>query len=141
MCPCQVLIYVKVRAEFAADKNASGLELVCPMPPEVQRVACDYEREPKPPQVQSWDWQERAHRLVWKFKRVQGGTEHTLKVRAQPSVQTLRTTQLMHCVLSCAAVQGRLGALQEKSLLASLSQSFRRHDNGKRSCDVQMRQL
>jgi hypothetical protein len=28
----------------------------------------------------SWDWQERAHKLVWKFKRVQGGTDHTLKV-------------------------------------------------------------
>lgn len=28
----------------------------------------------------SWDWQERAHKLVWKFKRVQGGTPLTLKV-------------------------------------------------------------
>lgn len=28
----------------------------------------------------SWDWQERAHKLVWKFKRVQGGADITLKV-------------------------------------------------------------
>ena len=32
----------------------------------------------------SWDWQERAHKLVWKFKRVQGGTDLTLKV--EPSM-------------------------------------------------------
>ena len=35
----------------------------------------------------SWDWQERAHKLVWKFKRVQGGTDITLKV----GVPILRT--------------------------------------------------
>ena len=29
----------------------------------------------------SWDWQERAHKLVWKLKRVQGGTDVTLKVK------------------------------------------------------------
>ena len=28
----------------------------------------------------SWDWQERKHKLVWKFKRVQGGADITLKV-------------------------------------------------------------
>ena len=34
----------------------------------------------KPSGSQSWDWQEKARRLVWKFKRVQGNTEHMLKV-------------------------------------------------------------
>ena len=41
----------------------------------------------------SWDWQERAHKLVWKFKRVQGGTDLTLKVN--PSV--------LHLVYPCAS--------------------------------------
>lgn len=76
----QVLITIRIHAEFDNDKNASGLELIIPMPQEVQRVSCSYEQEPKPSGSQSWDWQERAHRLIWKFKRVQGGSSHVLKV-------------------------------------------------------------
>ena len=90
-------MYIKVQAEFAGDKNASGLEVVCPMPQEVQRVTCDYEREPKPAGSQSWDWQEKAHRIVWKFKRVQGGSTHVLRVSA------LLTPSRAHC----RAVSGR----------------------------------
>ena len=37
----------------------------------------------KPPGNQSWDWSEKQHRLVWRHKKVQGGTEHTLKVIEQ----------------------------------------------------------
>ena len=75
-----MLIFIKLQANFASDKIASGLELVCPMPPAVQRVSCDFEKPPVPASSQSWDWQERARRLVWKFKRISGGTSHTLKV-------------------------------------------------------------
>ena len=77
----QVLIYIRVQAEFGGDKNASGLEVICPMPQEVQRVSCSYEQEPKPAGSQTWDWQEKARKLVWKFKRFQGGSHHVLKAR------------------------------------------------------------
>lgn len=77
----QALIFIKVRADFASDKAASGLEMVIPFPKEVQRVSCDFDKEPKPAGTQSWDWQEKARRLVWKFKKVQGGSEHQLRVR------------------------------------------------------------
>ena len=73
-------MFIRVKAEFGADKAASGLEVVVPMPREVQRVSCSYDREPKPAGSQSWDWQERSRRLVWKFKRVPGGSDHTLQV-------------------------------------------------------------
>ena len=92
----QVLIFIRVQAQYGSDKNASGLELVCPMPQEVQRVSCSYDQEPKPAGSQSWDWQERARKLVWKFKRFQGGSTHVLKVWALllvalcPSVKFLR---------------------------------------------------
>jgi hypothetical protein len=83
--PCgsaaQALVYIKLRAEFANDKAANGLEMVIPFPKEVQRVSCDIDKEAKPAGVQTWDWQEKARRLVWKFKKVQGGSEHTLRVR------------------------------------------------------------
>lgn len=75
-----MLIYIRVQAQYGSDKNASGLEVVCPMPQEVQRVSCSYEQEPKPSNSQSWDWQEKARKLVWKFKRFQGGSTHVLKV-------------------------------------------------------------
>ena len=82
-------MFIRVKAEFGADKAASGLEVVVPMPREVQRVSCSYDREPKPAGSQSWDWQERSRRLVWKFKRVPGGSDHTLQVLqlyAKPSM-------------------------------------------------------
>ena len=49
---------------------------------QVSRVHCELPRDLKPPGSQSWDWQERARKLLWKFRRVQGGSEHTLRVRA-----------------------------------------------------------
>ena len=48
----------------------------------------------------TWDWQERAHKLVWKLKRVQGGADVTLKVK--PSVVHLSA------IWSCAPTAGRL---------------------------------
>ncbi|KAK9810642.1 hypothetical protein WJX73_006618 [Symbiochloris irregularis] len=79
--PAKAVLFIKLRAEFADSKAAAGLEVVCPLPHEVSRLSCEHHTEVKPSGSQSWDWQERARRLVWKFKRVQGGTEHVLKVR------------------------------------------------------------
>ena len=76
----QVLIFIRVQAEYGSDKTASGLELVCPMPQEVQRVSCSYEQEPKPANSMSWDWQEKSRRLVWKCKRFPGGSHRVLRV-------------------------------------------------------------
>ena len=50
------------------------------MPRIVQRVSCSYLTEPHPRGSQTWDWQEKQRRLVWKFKKAPGGTEHTLQV-------------------------------------------------------------
>lgn len=69
-------------AEFGADRAASGLEVSVPMPAQVARVHAELPRDLKPPGSQSWDWQERARRLVWKFRRVQGGSDSSLRVRA-----------------------------------------------------------
>lgn len=76
----QAVIFIKVRADFGGDKAAAGLEVVVPMPREVQRVSCEYEQDVQPIGNQSWDWQEKQHRLVWKHKKVKGGTEWTLRV-------------------------------------------------------------
>jgi hypothetical protein len=54
------------------------------MPAAVERVSCSYPAEPQPRGSQTWDWQEKQRRLVWKFKKVPGGTEHTLQVRCPP---------------------------------------------------------
>ena len=77
------MLLIKVRAEYDASKAASGLEVVLPMPRSVLRVSCMYDSEPKPAGSQSWDWQEKQRRLVWKFKKVPGATEYTLRVRCQ----------------------------------------------------------
>lgn len=76
----QAVIFIKVRADFGGDKAAAGLEVVVPMPREVQRVSCEYEQDVQPIGNQSWDWQEKQHRLVWKHKKVKGSTEWTLRV-------------------------------------------------------------
>lgn len=76
----QAVIFIKIRADFAADKTAAGLEVVVPMPREVQRVSCEYEQDIQPIGNQTWDWQEKQHRLVWKHKKMKGNTEWTLRV-------------------------------------------------------------
>ena len=56
----------------------------------------------KPPGNQSWDWSEKQHRLVWRHKKVQGGTEHTLKVREQAAQYGIpEGGQRAHPSLSC----------------------------------------
>lgn len=63
------------------------------MPREVSRVNCELGRyAPKSGAAagQSWDWQERARRLVWKFKRVEGGVEQNLRVRRSPTSSRFR---------------------------------------------------
>jgi len=77
----QAVVLIKVRAEYDNAKAASGLEVIIPMPRAVQRVSCMFATEPRPAGSQSWDWQEKQRRLVWKFKKVPGATEHTLRVR------------------------------------------------------------
>lgn len=78
----QAVITIRITPDFGGDKAASGLEVVVPMPREVARVHCELGRDAKSGAAgQTWDWQERARRLVWKFKRVQGSLEHTLRVR------------------------------------------------------------
>lgn len=76
----QAVIFIKLRADFGSDKAAAGLEVVVPMPREVQRVSCEYEQDVQPIGNQTWDWQEKQHRLVWKHKKVKGSTEWTLRV-------------------------------------------------------------
>ncbi|KAK9834962.1 hypothetical protein WJX81_000070 [Elliptochloris bilobata] len=78
----KAIILLQVRADFPADKAASGLEVTVPFPRAVQRVSCEPEREPRPANSQAWDWQERVRKLVWKLRKVAGGSEHTLRIRA-----------------------------------------------------------
>jgi hypothetical protein len=57
-------------------------QVVVPMPAAVERVSCSYPAEPQPRGSQTWDWQEKQRRLVWKFKKVPGGSEHTIQVQS-----------------------------------------------------------
>ena len=59
----QAVIFIKLRADFASDKAATGLEVIVPMPKEVQRVSCEYEQDVQPIGNQTWDWQEKQHRV------------------------------------------------------------------------------
>ena len=91
----QAVIFIKLRADFASDKAATGLEVIVPMPKEVQRVSCEYEQDVQPIGNQTWDWQEKQHRLVWKHKKVKGSTEWTLRVG--PHARICFITQQVCC--------------------------------------------
>ncbi len=93
----QALVTIRLKADFLAEKAASGLELTIPFPKEAVRMSCEYEREPKPLGSQSWDWQERLHKLTWKLKRVQGGSDHTLKVQLSTSHLGAFAYAILHC--------------------------------------------
>lgn len=79
--PNKVVLVIKLRCEYGSDKSASSLEVVVPLPPPVQRVSCSSGAGSKLPLGQSSDWQEKQRRLVWKFKKAAGSTDHTLQAR------------------------------------------------------------
>ena len=101
----QALVTVRLKADFLAEKAASGLELSVAFPKEAARMTCEYERESKPAGSQSWDWQERLHRLTWKLKRVQGGSDHALKVRASLERANAQPTTAVLWIWSCCPLQ------------------------------------
>ena len=104
--PCtylQAVIFIKVRADFAADKAAAGLEVIVPMPSQVQRVSCEYEQDVQPIGNQTWDWQEKQHRLVWKHKKVKGSTEWTLRVCAASCLRWLLSQFLVSSCFDMSA--------------------------------------
>ncbi len=104
----QAIINIRISPDFSGDKAASGLEVVVPMPREVARVHCELGRDAKAGAGgQSWDWQERARRLVWKFKRVPGGVEHTLRVRILASPEFFSRHHLCAALRCCKALTPR----------------------------------
>jgi hypothetical protein len=72
----------RVKAKTLMKALSWNTQVVVPMPAAVERVSCSYPAEPQPRGSQTWDWQEKQRRLVWKFKKVPGGSEHTLQVQA-----------------------------------------------------------
>eukprot|EP00798_Chlamydomonas_sp_ICE-L_P015170 gene15170-21242_t len=92
-------ITLKIWCEVQPNKAASALEVEIPTPKYVQRVHCDLDdRLPKPgggtPMTQSWDYSEKGHLLKWKFKKIGGGQDFTLRARLtldRPYVPSLRS--------------------------------------------------
>jgi AP-4 complex subunit mu-1 len=58
-------------SELPADKSASGLEVELPLPPAVQRCHCDPDSK-LPPGQQAWEFSEKNHLLLWRFKKLAG---------------------------------------------------------------------
>ncbi len=64
-----------------------------PLPRYVQRVHCDLDQR-FPPGTQVWDFTEKTHVLRWRFKKLQGGVDCSLKARLtleRPYGAALRT--------------------------------------------------
>ncbi|KAI8470762.1 MAG: Mu homology domain-containing protein [Monoraphidium minutum] len=89
----KALLSLRLFADAPADKAASGLEVEVPLPRYVQRVHCDADAR-FPPGVQSWEFNEKGHMLKWRFKKLQGGVDCSLKARLtleRPFGAALRT--------------------------------------------------
>lgn len=80
--PNKVILDIQLHCSYGADKSASSLEVLIPLPPPVQRVSCTSPAgTPKLPPGQTWDWLEKQRRLVWKFSKAQGSARYSLKAR------------------------------------------------------------
>lgn len=75
----KALLTVRLWCEVAADKSASGLELEVPMPKAVRGVHADL--DPASTATQSYEFLDKSHMLKWRFKKVGGGQEATLRAR------------------------------------------------------------
>ena len=118
-------MHIKLRADFADGKAAAGVEMVVPMPKDVQRVTCDPDpAHAKPAGNQAWDWQEKAGRLVWRFKKLPGGADATLKARPlaavshqEPSSGAGKGLAILACIpAACYAAAGGHGCSQHTRL-------------------------
>mmetsp|Transcript_22213 Transcript_22213/g.38009 ORF Transcript_22213/g.38009 Transcript_22213/m.38009 type:complete len:453 (+) Transcript_22213:117-1475(+) len=75
----KALLTLRLWCEIPPERAASGLEIEVPTPKYVQRAHCDLDA--KAAATQSWEFSEKTHLLRWKFKRVAGGQEATLRAR------------------------------------------------------------
>lgn len=90
----KALVGLRLFSDLPADKAASGLEVEVPLPRYVQRVHCDTDPRLPPSGAQSWEFVERQHTLKWRFKKLQGGVDCSLKARLtleRPYGASLRT--------------------------------------------------
>lgn len=65
---------------MAKNLASTGLELEVPLPKAVQRLHADMEQKPGASH-QSFEFLDRSHTLNWRFKRIAGGSDATLRVR------------------------------------------------------------
>ena len=104
----KMTLFIRLRAEYEPTKTATGVEVVVPLPPSVQRVHCETDTAGgggdsgggggggassgsalllaaalpgKGTFGQHTEWDPRKHRLVWNLKNLKGGKEHVLRVR------------------------------------------------------------
>lgn len=87
----KLTLYLRLRAEYPANKAATGVEVRLPLPRAVQRVHLETEgpREGrglslgsgKAAFAQTAEWAERERQLVWDLQHLRGGQEAVLKAR------------------------------------------------------------
>mmetsp|Transcript_19661 Transcript_19661/g.62530 ORF Transcript_19661/g.62530 Transcript_19661/m.62530 type:complete len:450 (+) Transcript_19661:366-1715(+) len=75
----QIMVGMKLKADFDPKFTATGVTLHCPMPESTLRVASKLQEGGK--NLQAVEFRERDKMLTWTFKRCQGGTDHLLEAK------------------------------------------------------------
>eukprot|EP00775_Hariotina_reticulata_P013061 gene13061-13188_t len=89
----KALVRLRLWSDIPADKSASGLEVELPLPAHVSRVHCEVD-PPGAAALQGWEFNEKTHVLHWRFKKVSGGMDLSMKARltlTKPFGASLRT--------------------------------------------------
>ncbi|KAF8070972.1 AP4M [Scenedesmus sp. PABB004] len=76
----KAVVRLRLWADIPPDKAASGLEVEVPLPSCVSRVHCEVE-PPGSACLQGWEFNEKSHLLKWRFKKLPGGTDLSMRAR------------------------------------------------------------
>eukprot|EP00879_Flechtneria_rotunda_P017330 GHRR01018154.1.p1 GENE.GHRR01018154.1~~GHRR01018154.1.p1 ORF type:complete len:327 (+),score=106.14 GHRR01018154.1:855-1835(+) len=76
----KAVVRLRLWSDIPADKAASGLEVEVPLPAYVTRVHCEVD-PPGNAAVQGWEFSEKSHLLKWRFKKLAGGTNLSMRAR------------------------------------------------------------
>lgn len=67
--------------DMTRNLASSGLEVELPLPRSVQRLHADIEQKGPGPTLQSYEFSDKNQTLRWRFKRITGGSDASLRVR------------------------------------------------------------
>lgn len=87
----KITLYIRIQADYDAQKRATGVEVILPLPPTVSRAHIELDSEENEGPIlsklagtsfgQKAEWHANDSKISWNLRNLSGGQEHILRAR------------------------------------------------------------